>query len=495
MQVGPPRGRESTLAGEIGVCCALALLTALLTVTLRDAVNDDAFITYRYAQNLAAGRGFVFNPGERVLGTTAPLHGLLLGALGLVSTDIRAAALLVSALSCITLGYCIYRFLSSAGARWGGMIAAAILVSSPDTYVHFPLETILLASLHSLALLCFQARRWAWMAVVLGLATLVRGDSALWALVLGGFALRGAGERRGVLRAAPWLVLPVLVWALYARWYYGAAFSNSASTKSGWDGHALVFASSLWERGLGTLLAEPWLSGAALPFILGGVVVTFRSAEYQRLRVLPCYWLVYVAAYTALRIFWPHTWYYYPLHVVHAALFGLGFEHGVRALDRVVKRAAARSAPLVSAAAGALVAALVALNAGGVYAEAVSIPTTYFAGGRDALYRATAEWLVATPGRCARTASLEVGTLAYYSNRTFVDRMGLVTPAAGAEMKRTKARDVSVAWTVREFHPDCFAFAGSERPWPARLHEQPEYALERVFRHPPSRSELAVYSR
>ena len=33
---------------------------------------DDFYITYRYAWNLAAGRGFVFNPGERVFGTTAP---------------------------------------------------------------------------------------------------------------------------------------------------------------------------------------------------------------------------------------------------------------------------------------------------------------------------------------------------------------------------------------------------------------------------------------
>ena len=33
-------------------------------------VQDDAFITYRYARNLARGNGLVFNPGERVEGYT-----------------------------------------------------------------------------------------------------------------------------------------------------------------------------------------------------------------------------------------------------------------------------------------------------------------------------------------------------------------------------------------------------------------------------------------
>ena len=44
---------------------------------LQTHTADDFFITYRYAQNLLAGNGFVFNPGERVFGTTAPGWGLV----------------------------------------------------------------------------------------------------------------------------------------------------------------------------------------------------------------------------------------------------------------------------------------------------------------------------------------------------------------------------------------------------------------------------------
>ena len=65
----------------------LGLLVIVIPALFVSAVNlhvsyDDAFITYRYAYNLASGNGFVYNPGEWYMGITAPLYGLLLGALG-----------------------------------------------------------------------------------------------------------------------------------------------------------------------------------------------------------------------------------------------------------------------------------------------------------------------------------------------------------------------------------------------------------------------------
>jgi len=45
---------------------------------------DDAFIFFRYADNLLAGLGPVFNAGERVEGFTSPLWLLLLAAMDLL---------------------------------------------------------------------------------------------------------------------------------------------------------------------------------------------------------------------------------------------------------------------------------------------------------------------------------------------------------------------------------------------------------------------------
>nr|MBC8422663.1 hypothetical protein [bacterium] len=48
---------------------ALLLLIGLMLVQGR-CVQEDAFISFRYAANLLDGHGLVFNPGERVEGYT-----------------------------------------------------------------------------------------------------------------------------------------------------------------------------------------------------------------------------------------------------------------------------------------------------------------------------------------------------------------------------------------------------------------------------------------
>lgn len=52
-------------AAEIGL-----YVLAVIAAWIVRFVQDDAFITYRYARNLARGEGLVFNPGERVEGYT-----------------------------------------------------------------------------------------------------------------------------------------------------------------------------------------------------------------------------------------------------------------------------------------------------------------------------------------------------------------------------------------------------------------------------------------
>ena len=59
----------------------LAFAAVVSYLALRGYHFEDAYITYRYAANLAAGDGFVFTPGERVLGTSNPFYTLLLAAL------------------------------------------------------------------------------------------------------------------------------------------------------------------------------------------------------------------------------------------------------------------------------------------------------------------------------------------------------------------------------------------------------------------------------
>ncbi len=59
---------------------ALASFALLGALVWRETPVDDAFIAFRYARNLAAGEGLVFNPGERVEGYSGLSWVLLLAA-------------------------------------------------------------------------------------------------------------------------------------------------------------------------------------------------------------------------------------------------------------------------------------------------------------------------------------------------------------------------------------------------------------------------------
>src|SRR4249920_1270831 len=61
-------------------CTAAALLLMLLNGIGHSWVNDDAFISFRYAKNLVEGRGLVYNTGERVEGYTNFLWTVIIAA-------------------------------------------------------------------------------------------------------------------------------------------------------------------------------------------------------------------------------------------------------------------------------------------------------------------------------------------------------------------------------------------------------------------------------
>ena len=58
---------------------------------------DDAFITFRYANNALQGNGPVYNPGERVFGSSSPLYCLWLIAIKACAAPVALPVLAVRA--------------------------------------------------------------------------------------------------------------------------------------------------------------------------------------------------------------------------------------------------------------------------------------------------------------------------------------------------------------------------------------------------------------
>jgi hypothetical protein len=61
---------------QIMLLVYLPAVTILIFVLFSGWGYDDPYITYRFANNLVSGEGFVYNPGERILSTTTPLFAL-----------------------------------------------------------------------------------------------------------------------------------------------------------------------------------------------------------------------------------------------------------------------------------------------------------------------------------------------------------------------------------------------------------------------------------
>ena len=95
--------------------------------------EDDAFISLRYAQNLAAGHGLAFNPGERVEGYSNFTWVLLAtGAIGVGADPLLTVKIcgLVAGLGCLLLAWALVLRLAP-GAGLLAVLAPWYLAISP----------------------------------------------------------------------------------------------------------------------------------------------------------------------------------------------------------------------------------------------------------------------------------------------------------------------------------------------------------------------------
>jgi arabinofuranosyltransferase len=86
--------------------------------------NDDAFIFFRYARNLAQGQGAVFNPGERVEGFTSPAWVAILAAAGLARFDLVWTGKLLGVVAALLATLLFYRAAGHAFGRGIGFACA-----------------------------------------------------------------------------------------------------------------------------------------------------------------------------------------------------------------------------------------------------------------------------------------------------------------------------------------------------------------------------------
>jgi hypothetical protein len=259
------------------VVLSLAASALLVAFSARfDFFCDDAFITLRYAENLAAHGSPVYNLGERVEGYTSFLW-LVLSALGaLLPVSLTGYVQVLGALSGAGIVFAtaalLRRVLPETLALRAIVLLALALSAPVAAWTMGGLETPLFAALSTYALAIAidmralpTARNGALLGLLLALATLTRPEGALLAAtVLGVLFIMLVRSRDGriALFAAGGVALAIVLVHLAWRWsYYGYPLPNTFYLKSSGDP---AFLRARGARYLGLALHELGVAFAAL---------------------------------------------------------------------------------------------------------------------------------------------------------------------------------------------------------------------------------------
>lgn len=262
----PVRTRSLVLAPAAAAIVLLGHQLFYLNAIGFDAI-DDAYISFRYAANLAAGRGLVFNPGERVEGYTNLLWTVLMAAcirLGLPPAPVALAFGALCALGTLLL---VARAALPRQPAVGGF--AALLLAVDGSYALWSvsgMETSLFMLLLAAGALRYwqelaQPRRFAWSGLLFGLATLTRPEGAMVSTltVFHACVTRWRQERRIAAWSDIQRVLLFLLLAggqeLFRILYYGKLVPNTYTAKVDLGAVAQVV------RGLGALATFVYLRG------------------------------------------------------------------------------------------------------------------------------------------------------------------------------------------------------------------------------------------
>jgi len=230
-------GRKERLLTTLAVLLVAGCVIELLWETWKVRPQiDDAYISYRYARNLAEGLGLVYNPGERVEGFTNLLFTLLVagGVYGGLDARVCGHALGVGSAVVLLISCASYAATGLAPRRrpWAAL-APWLLLSHPALvrWAESGMESTLFAATLTLALAVHARQRRAATTACLMAAALTRPEGALFAAILFAFDLRSdwRDPRRWAGPAALGLLLVALT--TFRVLYFGSPLPNTFHTK------------------------------------------------------------------------------------------------------------------------------------------------------------------------------------------------------------------------------------------------------------------------
>lgn len=424
---------------ELLIPLAISLAVIIARLAYAPLITDDAYITFRYVNNIIQGVSFVYNSGERVLGTTTPLYTFALaGLVAVTPLDVIGASLLLNMIADLLTMFLLCSLGRGARKPWIGIAAALLFAIHPaSVWVAVSgMETPVYILLLVLTFYAYAQERFMLTSLLCGLVFLTRPDGLIAAAtLLFHYLLR---KRRLPIREATRFLLVIAPWLIFSTLYFGSPLPSSLMAKS--VAYAplrdpLYAGKQFWRFFTTILLPLPtsgMLHGLFSLFLVALFFAGFpRIMEIDHhLEPLFIFPLLYVAAFTIANKA-TFLWYLNPLipFVLLVSLFGYhGFceqslsSHG----PQTPSPSAAARANLLSF---VLVPLCLAIISGWQTYREYPRQLSWVQG-RELLYKEIAQGLNTIASQGQTLAGPEIGALGYYFQGPILDTTGLISPQA-----------------------------------------------------------------
>lgn len=455
----------------IFVWFGLLILTLLYFMIYQNFSQDDAYITFRYARNLSSGAGFVYNPGEWVLGTTTPLFTVLLALLAaLTKLDVVVVSIMVCFIS-LWLSSCLMFEIGRPISLAFGIASALLFLTNPFLPHFMGMESYFLLCLFLITVHAYEKGKSLTTAIGSGLLILIRYEMVLFLVIV---ALVDLFRKKKIpFWLTPGLV-PVLIWMIYAWQMFGSTVPLSASAKLaatntpfllGFTGYIYSFVNRI----------PGWFLIIVL-FLTGIGSIYFNKRFLRKTLLLILFSSIYLVISSIIAGSFP--WYYAPLIPLFSFFTTAGIQYiasvplGSTAQDHRLKGAIYRGIFSL------LLAAAFLIQVSFWHKDIVAYNGRSFDHRYEA-YTQICNWLTQNARQEKSIAALEIGYIGYYTDMKMIDLHGLITPrllpwvGSGSE--------VTLIQSLQLFTPDYVIIPVEKAPLIQVMEHDTRYRLENVF--------------
>lgn len=437
------KGQEKIVFAVIGFFFLLFLLW------FSNWSYDDPYITYRYALNLASGKGFVYNIHQRTLSTTTPFFAVLLALLQL--SQLISIPKVAIGLSCVSLSlssYILWKINSRVGTYLLGWVSLLLFSTFTLPATTISSETPLYIFIGLLTVLLYLEQKWNLAALTSAFLVLTRPDGILLPFLLAfreiylsKRTLRCLLDQKYMMPVGLFLLISLISWG--AIWsYFGSPFPVTLFAK---QQQGVMHISQQFLGGFLRLLRgyawQPHFLLEAM-FSLLGLIYLIRNRHPALLVVLWSF--LYFCAYTVLRVS-RYYWYYAPLVPGFIVLVGGGFQalwdFSILLRGELTKKFF--RIVLIGALIFCCVGQLLLLH-----------KTSKSTDQRIPIYRQVGLWLKAYTPANAKVGALEVGAIGFYSQRFMIDFAGLIQPDVAAYMTQSTTYEDTARYAIHQYQPD-----------------------------------------